>query len=96
MGTKNTLPKPPDAALALKVVSAIKWARANLPRIVNRRKRFTKPIPDYLRFLNDGHVEPTDNVAERALRHCVINRKVTLGTRGDTGEGWCERFRWRL
>jgi len=79
------------AALALKVVRAIKGARASRPGIANLKKRFMEHAAGYLRFLNDPHVEPTNNVAERALRHCVIDRKVTQGTRGETGERWCER-----
>jgi len=37
-------------------------------------------------------VDPTNNVAERALRHGVIQRKMTQGTRGDTGQRWVERM----
>ena len=36
-------------------------------------------------------VKPTNNVAERALRHCVIDRRLTQGTRGESGQRWCER-----
>ena len=36
-------------------------------------------------------VEPTNNVAEQALRHCVVDLKVTQGTRGEAGKRWCER-----
>ncbi|MBP5232180.1 MAG: transposase, partial [Planctomycetes bacterium] len=52
--------------------------------------RFKEHAAGYLRFLGE-RIEPTNNVAERALRHCVIDRKVTQGTRGETGERWCER-----
>ena len=79
------------AAHALKVVRAIKGARASRPGIANLKKRFKEHAADYLRFLSDPRVGPTNNVAERALRHCVIDRKVTQGTRGETGERWCER-----
>ena len=78
------------AAHALKVVRAIKGARASRPGIANLKKRFKEHAADYLRFLGE-RIAPTNNVAERALRHCVIDRKVTQGTRGETGERWCER-----
>jgi transposase len=38
----------------------------------------------------DG-VEPTNNPAERALRSPVIHRKLSHGTRSDTGERFAER-----
>lgn len=46
----------------------------------------------YFRFVTDPRVEPTNNKAERALRHAVIDRRITQGTRGDTGSRWLERF----
>jgi hypothetical protein len=46
----------------------------------------------YFRFLEDQRVEPTNNKAERALRHAVIDRRITQGTRGDAGSRWFERF----
>jgi transposase len=48
--------------------------------------------PAYFRFLDDQRVEPTNNKAERALRHAVIDRRITQGTRGDAGSRWLERF----
>ncbi len=49
----------------------------------------------YFRFLDDDRVEPTNNKAERALRHAVIDRRITQGTRGDAGSRWLERF-WSI
>lgn len=46
----------------------------------------------YFRFLDDPRIEPTNNTAERALRHAVIDRRITQGTRGDAGSRWLERF----
>lgn len=46
----------------------------------------------YFRFLDDPRVEPTNNKAERALRHAVIDRRITQGTRGAPGSRWLERF----
>ena len=36
-------------------------------------------------------IDPTNNAAERALRHGVILRKVSLGTQSDNGSRWIER-----
>jgi len=47
------------------------------------------------RFLDDQRIEPTNNKAERALRHAVIDRRITQGTRGDAGSRWLERF-WSI
>ena len=38
-----------------------------------------------LRFLEDPHIEPTNNRAERALRPAVIARKVSQGSKNDPG-----------
>ena len=46
----------------------------------------------YFLFLARDEVEPTNNIAERALRHGVMHRKLTQGTRGDTGQRWLERM----
>ena len=37
-------------------------------------------------------IEPTNNAAERALRHVVIMRKTQLGTHSDEGSRWIERI----
>jgi transposase len=37
-------------------------------------------------------IEPTNNAAERALRHAVIMRKTQLGTNSDKGSRWIERI----
>ncbi len=46
----------------------------------------------YFLFIDDDRVEPTNNKAERALRHAVIDRRITQGTRGQPGSRWLERF----
>lgn len=46
----------------------------------------------YFLFLERDDVEPTNNVAERGLRHGVMHRKLTQGTRGETGQRWLERM----
>jgi len=37
-------------------------------------------------------IDPTNNAAERALRHAVIMRKTQLGTHSDKGSRWIERI----
>ncbi len=55
-------------------------------------ERIKTHAPAYFRFLDDPRVEPTNNKAERALRHAVIDRRITQGTRGEAGSRWLERF----
>ena len=76
---------------ALAVSRTIKKATASRPWIVNLKKRFKANGENYFRFLGDDGIGPTNNGAERAHRHCVIARRVAQGTRGETGERWCER-----
>lgn len=45
----------------------------------------------YFTFLTEPGVEPTNNLTEQAIRHVVIDRRVTQGTRGLAGMRWCER-----
>ena len=37
-------------------------------------------------------IDPTNNVAERALRHGVLLRKIQLGTQSEKGNRWIERI----
>jgi len=46
----------------------------------------------YFLFLEDPTTAPTNNLAEREVRHCVIDRRITQGTRGTPGQRWCERI----
>jgi len=49
----------------------------------------------YFTFVTCPRIEPTNNIAERALRFCVIDRRITQVTRGRKGQQWCERF-WTI
>lgn len=42
-------------------------------------------------FVYEENVEPTNNAAERGLRHGVIWRKLSFGTQSETGERFVER-----
>ena len=57
--------------------------------MVDRLKKYGE---EYFLFLEDPTVEPTNNLAEREARHCVIDRRITQGTRGVAGQRWCERI----
>ena len=41
-------------------------------------------------FLEHSEVQPTNNAAERALRHAVIWRKLSFGTKSDAGSRFVE------
>jgi len=74
-----------------KLVSAAKhppWT----PEAKNLADRFRKHGDAYFRFITTPDVEPTNNLAEQAIRFVVIDRKITQGTRGSDGQRWCERI----
>jgi len=58
----------------------------------NLAERFRKHGDAYFRFITTPGVEPTNNLAEQAIRFVVIDRRVTQGTRGETGQRWSERI----
>jgi transposase len=58
----------------------------------NLAERFRQHGQEYLRFITTPGVEPTNNLAEQAIRFVVLDRKVTQGTRSATGRKWCERI----
>jgi len=62
------------------------------PEAKNMADRFRKHGDAYFRFITTPGVEPTNNLAEQAIRFVVIDRKVTQGTRGSDGQRWCERI----
>jgi transposase len=58
----------------------------------NLAKRFREHGEAYFEFVTTPEVEPTNNVAEQAIRFVVLDRQVTQGTRGEAGRQWCERI----
>src|SRR5450759_88478 len=58
----------------------------------NLAKRFEKHGDSYFRFITTPGVEPTNNLAEQAIRFVVIDRLITQGTRSEKGNRWCERI----
>ena len=75
-GFLSQMRRPPDHALAKKLARRFKGRSAE----------------GYFRFLADPAVEPTNNSTEREIRHTVIDRRITQGTRGQAGMRWCERI----
>jgi transposase len=47
---------------------------------------------DYFRFMFASGVEPTNNHSEQQIRHCVIDRRITQGTRSESGQRYHERM----
>jgi transposase len=58
----------------------------------NLAKRFEQHGESYFRFITSPGVEPTNNLAEQAIRFVVLDRLVTQGTRSEAGNRWCERI----
>jgi len=61
----------------------------------NLADRFRKHGAAYFRFITTPGIEPTNNLAEQAIRFVVIDRRVTQGTRSESGRQWCERI-WTI
>jgi len=62
------------------------------PEAQNMAERFRRHADAYFRFITTPGVEPTNNLAEQALRFVVIQRRITQGTRSAAGRLWCERI----
>ena len=62
---------------------------ANSRRMAQRMRRYGEA---YFTFVTTPGVEPTNNVAEQAIRFVVIDRLVTQGTRSEGGQRWSERI----
>jgi transposase len=58
----------------------------------NMAKRFRKHGEAYFTFMTTPGVEPTNNLAEQAIRFVVIDRHITQGTRSEMGRRWSERI----
>jgi transposase len=58
----------------------------------NMAKRFRENGKAYFRFITTPGIDPTNNLAEQAIRFVVIDRHITQGTRSEKGRRWCERI----
>ena len=74
------------------VINAATWVPPKCKQARNLAARLRKYGDAYFRFVTTPGVEPTNNLAEQAIRFCVIDRKITQGTRGEAGRLWCERI----
>ena len=61
----------------------------------NMANRFFQHGDSYFRFITTPGIEPTNNLAEQAIRFVVIDRRITQGTRSESGRDWCERI-WTM
>ncbi len=84
----------------LRDVVGIKVSRGYLAHLI-RDVKFLTTLPDkkqkaygeaYFQFITTPGIEPTNNLAEQAIRFVVIDRRITQGTRSETGRRWCERI----
>jgi transposase len=73
------------------VINAALWA-PRCPQAQNLARRFRLHGDAYFRFITTPGVEPTNNLAEQAIRFVVIDRRITQGTRSACGQRWCERI----
>jgi transposase len=67
------------------------WHPPNHKQADNIKKRFIDGGESYFLFLEHEGVSPTNNLSEQAIRFVVIDRRITQGTRSDSGMRWCER-----
>ena len=58
----------------------------------NLADRFVDHLESYFRFITEPNVQPTNNLAEQAIRFVAIHRRITQGTRSEDGRRWCERI----
>jgi hypothetical protein len=71
------------------------WLRQEITRLetcdvshekaITLQARLLRHRGEWLVFLDDARVPPTNNTAERALRPLVVLRKITFGSRTDDG-----------
>ena len=80
-----------QARLELSRAEILKIGKRPPPRIEaqNIAKRFCNHGEAYFEFITTPGIEPTNNLAEQAIRFVVIDHKVT---QGPSGGAWCERI----
>jgi transposase len=67
----------------------------DVPETIHSRnwaKRWETHGESYFRFITMPGVDPTNNLAEQAIRFVVLDRLVTQGTRSEASNRWCERI----
>lgn len=71
------------------------WRVPDTREAANLAERFHEHGASYVRFLTTPGIEPTNNLAEQAIRFVVIDRLVTQGSRSEAGRRWLERI-WSM
>ena len=79
----------PDASVK-RLIKRIQWnCQCNKYEIEEKVRQLAREILNdwdaVIAFVNDPRLPPTNNDAERALRHAVIARRISFGTRTDEG-----------
>ena len=83
------------AALADRREAVMAAALVDAPdtrEVRNLADRFRLHGDAYFQFITTPDVEPTNNLAEQAIRFVVIDRLITQGTRSEKGRTWWERI----
>jgi transposase len=75
-----------------RIVSAALTAVPEAKEAQNMARRFELHGAAYFQFITTPGMEPTNNLAEQAIRFVVIDRVITQGTRGEKGRRWSERI----
>lgn len=58
----------------------------------NMANRFRRHGESYFQFITTPNIDPTNNIAEQAIRFIVIDRHITQGTRSQNGRKSSERL----
>jgi transposase len=58
----------------------------------NLARRFEKHGASYIQFITTPGIDPTNNIAEQAIRFVVIDRHIAQGSRSEAGQRWLERI----
>ncbi len=86
-GFRNALTRVRNAMLYDAIMSSPGTREAD-----NLGDRFVDHFESYFTFITTPGVEPTNNLAEQAIRFVAIHRRLTQGTRSEGGRDWCERI----
>ena len=65
------------------LIAQRKYHGTEVPKFV--KSVCIKHREDLFRFVDNPEIEPTNNLAERGLRHAVVMRKISGGSRSDKG-----------
>ena len=79
-------------AAVVVAIAAVVVAGLTYDILVSHDERFKDHGDAYFRFVTTPGIDPTNNLAEQALRFVVIDRRLTQGTRSVRGRQWCERI----